>query len=89
MDTGGTSPSSGGNAGASAACLTDWEGSSCDTCTSQASSEGARSCLQVLDCYLTNHCTPATCAGLCDYSEPTTDAAVKAARAVFECRCAQ
>ncbi|HXJ69870.1 MAG TPA: hypothetical protein VNM39_13250 [Verrucomicrobiae bacterium] len=79
--------SAGAGGDAAAACLTDWEGSSCDTCTSSASSQGARSCLAVLDCYTMNHCTPATCAGLCDYAGPTSDAAVRAAHAVFECRC--
>ncbi len=85
----GTGGETGGNAGASAACLNDWRGSSCDTCSSSSDDAGAgRTCRAVLDCYVERHCTGPTCANACDYNEPTSDEAVKLAQAVLACRCA-
>lgn len=89
MGTGGSGGQAGGNATA-ATCLNDWQGSSCDTCSSHTSEQGARSCVAVLDCYVMTGCaSPLECANTCDYSEPTSDAAVKAALAVRACRCPQ
>lgn len=72
---------------AGASCLSAWEGSTCDTCTSFANPPGSRTCQTILDCFVTNGCTASTCYGRCAYVGPTADAAVNVAVQVSTCLC--
>ncbi len=67
----------------SASCVAGWAGSSCDTCTHAAGRDFV--CSRVLDCFVTNHCGPATCFDLCDAD--TTMGAEQVAADVYACMC--
>jgi len=82
---GGGAANVGGSAGGAACEIASWRGSTCDTCSSSPETPG-QSCAEIIDCYEAHHCG-AGC-GECEYDKPTSDAAVKVARAVYACRCA-
>ena len=70
LGTGGSAQagtSSGGLAGAGGglACLANWKGDVCDTCSKQTQSDKL-GCVDILDCYVANACGPATCGGNTD-----------------------
>jgi len=60
----GTAGSAGttGSGGGGTACLQNWKGDKCDTCSTQTQSDKL-GCVDVLDCYATNSCGPGTCDG--------------------------
>lgn len=84
---GGQAGTAGSGGAPSRDCLGDWEGSSCDVCTSAPAPAAGRSCAEVVDCYVAEGCRPETCSGKCDYPAPTSDEAVRVAHAVIACRC--
>jgi len=52
---------SGGSAGSgSLACLASWKGDACDTCSKQTQGDKL-ACMDILDCYAANACSPTTC----------------------------
>lgn len=87
MGTGGSSGAASagrggsGELGGSGGCLTGWQASACDVCTSSPAPSSGRACAEVLDCYA--HGVPADC----DYSGPTQDHQVELAHQVAACRC--
>ncbi len=56
----------GGSGGSGSHCLEGWrDNAACDTCETQTQGD-KKACANVLDCYITNDCGPATCSGNTD-----------------------
>jgi hypothetical protein len=77
--------------GKSQNCLFGWKGSgACDTCSTQTQSDH-QACSVVLDCYVTNSCTPSTCGTndqVCGQNTlQTGGAAFDVALTVYNCLC--
>jgi hypothetical protein len=60
--TGGSAGTAGSGGGNQLACLQNWKGDKCDTCSTQTQSDKL-GCVDILDCYETNACGPGTCDG--------------------------
>jgi len=84
---GGTSS---GGSGGSLACLASWQGSSCDTCSTQTQADH-KACSVVLQCYADNACSPTACGALDQKCGQNTlqigSAAYQIANMVYSCLC--
>ncbi|MEO7035658.1 MAG: hypothetical protein ABI335_17705 [Polyangiaceae bacterium] len=74
--------SASGGSGGVAACLTGWQGSSCDTCSGSPAPPGGQTCAQILACYIASDR-----AFGCDFAKAAADATVAIVHEVYLCRC--